>query len=401
MHHDVIAGRDLFMLKQEQTDRALYALGLATGDEPRALDHLHRDTETHGEWLALQGRPHDTDPKLCPSSGSSRITIAQFSMLPTWPFDLNQTLEPAQALLRSRGRDIPIRLMRLSSWILAARPRTLSLSVAPVLVGTALAWAAERQLRWSAVPAALLSSMLVQLGTNLHNDAADARRGGDGPGRVGPPRATASGLLDGEAVSRAAYACLAAAAFVGIYLIWLGGWPIFVLGIAAILSAVAYSGGPFPVAYTPLGEVFVVAFFGLGAVGGTYWLCCGTLAPVTIEAGLAMGCPAAAVLLVNNHRDADGDGRVGRRTLAILAGPTATIWIYAALMLAPFALLVPIAEGLPRGHVWPALIAMPLAGLVIYRFAREPPGRGFNRILAQTVLVQSAFGLLLSLGLAL
>ncbi len=291
--------------------------------------------------------------------------------------------------------------MKLSSWILAARPRTVSLSTTPVVVGTALAWAVERELRWSVVVAALLGSVLIQVGTNLHNDAADSARGGDGPDRVGPPRATASGLLDAAAVNRAAGGCFAAAALAGAYLIWVGGWPIFLLGVASILSGWAYTGGPLPIAYTPFGELFVVAFFGLGAVDGTYWLCTGKLAPVAITAGLALGLPTAAVLLVNNYRDAQADARVGRRTLAIMAGPLATTWVYAGLMLVPFALLLPIAQALPRGHVWPALIALPLAGLLVYRFAHEPRGRGFNRILVQTVQIQSLFSLLLALGLVL
>ena len=291
--------------------------------------------------------------------------------------------------------------MKLSPWVIAARPRTLGLSMTPVIVGTALAWAVERQLHFPAVLAALIGSMLIQVGTNLHNDAADSERGGDGPDRVGPMRAVASGLLDGAAVNRAACACFAAAALIGAYLTWLGGWPIFLLGVASILSGWAYTGGPLPIAYTPVGELFVVAFFGLGAVGGTYWLCSGNLTPAAIEAGVAVGLLTGAVLLVNNHRDAKADARVGRRTLAIMAGPTATTWIYAALMLGPFALLAPIGQMLPHGHVWPALLILPLVGLLIYRFAHEPSGRGFNRILVQTVLIQSLFSMLLSLGLVL
>jgi 1,4-dihydroxy-2-naphthoate polyprenyltransferase len=288
-----------------------------------------------------------------------------------------------------------------SAWIMAARPRTLSLSMTPVVVGAALAWAVERQLRWPAILAALIASALIQAGTNLHNDAADSRRGGDGPDRVGPSRATASGLLDGTAVNRAACACFAVAALLGAYLIWIGGWPILLLGVLSILSGWAYTGGPLPIAYTPLGELFVVAFFGLGAVCGTYWLCTETIAPAAIEAGLAVGCLTGAVLLVNNHRDAEADARVGRRTLAIVAGPAVTGWIYAALMLIPFALLLPIAQALPAGRVWPALIVLPWAGILIHRFAREPRGRGFNPILVQTVKCQSLFSLLLSLGLVL
>jgi 1,4-dihydroxy-2-naphthoate octaprenyltransferase len=299
------------------------------------------------------------------------------------------------------GRIATAGMNAAAAWIMAARPRTLSLSITPVVVGATLAWAVERQLRWPAILAALIASALIQAGTNLHNDAADSRRGGDGPDRVGPPRATASGLLDGSAVNRAACGCFAVAALLGGYLIWVGGWPILLLGALSILSGWAYTGGPLPIAYTPLGELFVVAFFGLGAVCGTYWLCTGTIAPAAIEAGLAVGCLTGAVLLINNHRDAEADARVGRRTLAIVTGPTVTSWIYAALMLIPFALLLPIAQALPRGQVWPALIALPLAGILIHRFAREPRGRGFNPILVQTVKVQLLFSLLLSLGLVL
>ena len=291
--------------------------------------------------------------------------------------------------------------MNLSPWIMAARPQTLSLSMTPVIVGTALAWAVERQLRWPAVVAALIGSMFIQLGTNLHNDAADSKRGGDGPDRVGPPRATASGLLDGAAVNRAACECFAVAALMGAYLVWLGGWPIFLLGVLSILSGWAYTGGPLPIAYTPLGELFVMAFFGVGAVGGTYWLCTATLGPAAIEVGLAIGSLTGAVLLVNNHRDAEADARVGRRTLAIVAGPSVTNWIYAALMLLPFALLFPIGHALGRGQVWLALIPLPLVVALIYQFAHEPCGHGFNRILLQTVRIQSLFSLLLSVGLVL
>jgi 1,4-dihydroxy-2-naphthoate polyprenyltransferase len=291
--------------------------------------------------------------------------------------------------------------MKLSAWIMAARPRTLSLSMTPVVVGSALAWAAERKLHWAAIAAALVGSAFIQLGTNLHNDVADSDRGGDGPDRVGPPRATGSGLLPAAAVNRAAIGCFAAAAIVGLYLVAIGGWPIFVLGMLSILAGWAYTGGPLPIAYTPLGELFVVAFFGVGAVCGTYWLCTAKLATSAVEAGLAVGLLTGAVLMVNNHRDVEPDLRVGRRTLAIAAGPYLTNWIYAGLMLLPFPLLFLIGRALPRGHVWPALIALPLAGVLIQRFIHEPRGRGFNVILVRTVFFQLLFSLLLSLGLVL
>jgi 1,4-dihydroxy-2-naphthoate octaprenyltransferase len=284
---------------------------------------------------------------------------------------------------------------------MAARPRTLSLSMTPVMVGTALAWATEGKIYWLAVLSALLGSIFIQLGTNLHNDAVDSERGGDGPDRVGPPRVTASGLLNAAIVKRGAAVCFAMAALMGLYLVFVGGWPILLLGILSILSGWAYTGGPLPIAYTPLGELFVVAFFGVGAVCGTYWLCTAYLGTAALVAGFAFGFLAAAVLLVNNYRDAEADARVGRKTLTIMVGPHVTVWIYAGLMLLPFALLPLIGHALPRGHVWPALVALPLALVLIYNFIHEPRGRGFNRILVWTVQIHFLFGLLLSLGLVL
>src|SRR5262245_11677716 len=211
-----------------------------------------------------------------------------------------------------------------SFWIMAARPRTLTLSTTPVVVGAALAWAAERQVHWLAVLAAFLGAVFIQLGTNIHNDAADFERGGDGPDRVGPPRVTASGLLTATAVNRGAIVCFAIAALIGIYLIAVGGWPILLVGVLSIASAWGYTGGPFPIAYTPLGEVFVVIFFGLVPVGGTYFLCTAGLSPPALTAGLALGLLTGAVLLVNNHRDIVSDARAGRRTLPIVVGRAST-----------------------------------------------------------------------------
>ncbi|HUI96574.1 MAG TPA: 1,4-dihydroxy-2-naphthoate octaprenyltransferase [Xanthobacteraceae bacterium] len=307
-------------------------------------------------------------------------------------------MAPAPSPIVRRKPDVAA---AVSPWLMAARPRTLGLSVTPVVVGAALAWAAQQQVHWVAALAALAGSICIQLGTNLHNDAVDSERGGDGPDRVGPPRVTAMGLLSAGSVKRGAALCFAAAAVIGLYLVVLGGWPILLLGILSIISGWAYTGGPWPIAYTPLGELFVVAFFGVGAVGGTYWLCAGNLAGPVLTTGVALGLMTGAVLLVNNFRDREADARVGRRTLAIVAGPTITASIYAALMLLPYALLLPIGRALPDHMVWLALFALPPTLVLIYRFVREPPGRGFNRIMVRTVQIQVLFSLLLAIGLAI
>jgi 1,4-dihydroxy-2-naphthoate octaprenyltransferase len=271
----------------------------------------------------------------------------------------------------------------------------------PVAVGAALAWAAEHRIAWAAVAAALAGSVLIQVGTNIHNDTLDSEPGGNAPDRFGPARATAHGLLSAATVKRAALLCFALAAAAGIYLVAVGGWPIFVLGLFSIASGWAYAGGPRPIAYSPLGEVFVIAFFGLGAVGGTYWLCTLHLTGAALEAGLALGCFTAAVLVVNNHRDLEIDARRGRLTLPMAIGARLTHWLYGVFMLLPFALLPLLASGLPRGQVWPALIALPAALTLIVRFAREPRGQGFNAILARTAQVQLVFAVLLCGGLVL
>lgn len=285
------------------------------------------------------------------------------------------------------------------AWVLAARPRTLTLSLSPVLVGASIAEAQADHVNWIAVLVAALAAALIQIGTNLYNDYADSRLGADSSARVGPLRVSALGLIDGKRVAFAAYACFVSAALAGLYLVLVGGWPILTLGLASIVCGWAYSGGPTPIAYSPLGEIFVLLFFGVFAVAGTCWLAAEFVGPASILAGAALGLFAAAVLLVNNHRDRAEDARVGRRTLAILVGPERSRWIYALLMLTPFLLLYPIARALPQEPVWAALLALPLALFVIAKLWREPPGRGLNAVLAATAQVQSAYALLLAAGI--
>jgi 1,4-dihydroxy-2-naphthoate octaprenyltransferase len=281
---------------------------------------------------------------------------------------------------------------------MAARPRTLSLSLSPVLVGAAIAEAQSEHVNWIAVLVAAIAAALIQIGTNLYSDAADSRLGADSSARVGPARATALGLIEGRHVASAAFACFGSAALAGLFLVSVGGWPILALGAASLVCGWGYSGGPAPIAYTPLGELFVLLFFGIFAVAGTSWLAEQSVAPASILAGVALGLFAAAVLMVNNHRDRAEDARVGRRTLAILVGPDRSRRIYAALMLTPFLLLYPLSRTLPGTVVWSALLALPFALFVVTKLWREPPGRGLNRVLALTAQVQLAYALLLAAG---
>lgn len=282
---------------------------------------------------------------------------------------------------------------RLGAWFLACRPKTLTVSLAPVLVGTALAWQQQEYLLWLPLLAAALGAALIQIGTNLFNDVGDFLRGADQPGRIGPPRATAEGWLTPTAVRAGAWASFALAFACGIYLVSHGGWPIVVIGLCSLAAGWAYTGGPRPIAYGPLGEIFVIAFFGVVAVGGSYYLQTLALSPAALLAGLQLGLLAAAVITVNNYRDLDSDAASGKRTLAVRLGRPATRWLYAGELLAPYLLLL-------GGTAWP-LLSLPLALVLIRRFWREAPGPGFNSLLAATAGLQLVFALLLTLSLTI
>lgn len=284
-------------------------------------------------------------------------------------------------------------------WLTAARPRTLPLSAAPVLAALALAWREAGAFHPGAALAALAGAMLIQIGTNYYNDAADGERGADGPDRLGPRRATASGWASAAAVKRAAVAAFTGAAVAGAYLAWIGGWPILLLGCSSLAAGWAYTGGPRPIAYTALGEVFVLAFFGLAAACGTYWLQAGTVSPAAVALGTLLGLPAAAVLTVNNHRDRAADARAGRRTLAIRLGRGGTIRLYAALLLGAFAMVPALAVFSGDDGVLAALIVSPFAFALIQRMRAEPPGPGLNGLLAQTAQFQALLAAALCAGL--
>ncbi len=281
----------------------------------------------------------------------------------------------------------------LRAWIAAVRPKTLGLAVSPVLVGTALGVAEKGSFHPGVFLAALAAAVAIQVGTNLHNDVADHLRGTDGEDRLGPARATSQGWLSPKAVTRGAWVAFLLAFLLGCYLAWMGGWPIMLLGLASLAAGAAYSGGPRPLSHLPLGELFVLLFFGLVAVGGSFYLQTGRFDGRSLLAGLVVGLPAAAVLVVNNYRDRQSDARAGRRTLAVLLPPSGSHLEYLLLMLAPF-LLLPLL--LSAKQVWLPMLSLPLHLWLVVRFQRAPVGPGLNLLLARTAQAQLLLGLLLS-----
>ena len=278
-------------------------------------------------------------------------------------------------------------------WLLGMRPRTLTMAAVPVTVGAVLAWAGGAIPAWITFIMTLGCALLIQIGTNLFNDANDGERGADGPDRIGPLRITGAGLAQPKQVRRAAIACFVAALLAGVYLVVVGGMPILVIGLVSLVSGYAYSSGRRPLSHGPFSEVYVIVFFGLVAVAGSNYLQSGQLPDdAVLLTGIAIGCYAAAVLLVNNLRDTAADIRAGRKTLAIRLGTPRAQWLYGFLLLVPFPMLA-VAWGLQAlGLVW---LGLPICLWLAVLFARMPVGPGMNAQLGRSALVQVLVGALL------
>ncbi len=282
-------------------------------------------------------------------------------------------------------------------WLLGIRPRTLTMAVVPVAVGGGLALSIRGGIDAVTLAVTLFCAVLIQIGTNLFNDASDGLRGADGPDRLGPRRLTGAGLATAGQVKRAAMISFGLAFAAGIYLVFIGGVVILAIGLASLAAGYAYSSGPRPLSYGPWGEIYVIAFFGIVAVAGSYFLQTQQLLSLDVLlTGIAIGCPAAAVLLVNNVRDLEADARSGRRTLAARLGARASRWLYALLVLLPVP-LVAVAFG--WRNVIIVALALPWALWLIGRFWRAADGPAMNVQLSGTAVYQVGLGVLLIVSL--
>jgi 1,4-dihydroxy-2-naphthoate octaprenyltransferase len=286
-------------------------------------------------------------------------------------------------------------------WLLAIRPKTLPAAVAPVLVGMAIA---QSDGVFSLAPAlaALAGALLIQIGTNLANDYFDYLKGVDTSERKGPARVAASGLVTLPQLRVAIGLTFTLAALVGFYLVLVGGWPILVLGLASIFSAVTYSGGPFPLGYHGLGDLFVFLFFGLGAVCGTYFVQAHTVTLKAVAVSIPAGTLAVAILVVNNLRDIESDRRTGKRTLAVMLGRDATRLEYTLLLVTAYA-VPPLLWLAGWSSAWVLLpfLTVPLASRLLHRVYQTTEGELLNKALAGTANLDLGFSLLFALGLVL
>lgn len=290
------------------------------------------------------------------------------------------------------------RRINWKTWILAIRPRTLPAAASGVVMGGALAWH-DGFLRLDAMLACLSAALLLQIGSNLANDVFDFERGADTPERLGPTRVTQAGLLTPSQVKFGMAVVFGLAALFGLYLTWLGGLPIIVIGIAAILSAIAYTGGPFPLGYYGLGDFFVFIFFGLASVAGTYYVQAGFISSAAWWMAIPPGLIVTAILVVNNLRDLENDRRAGKRTLAVLLGERGTKIQYALCLTIAY-LILPLAawKGIVPWTTMLAWLSLPIA----YRAALvtlTQKGRPLNVALAGTGRTALAFSLLFWVGL--
>lgn len=286
----------------------------------------------------------------------------------------------------------------LSAWLLAARPRTLVAGLVPIVVGTAIA-AYHGVSRPGVGLLAALTALLLQITANLANDVFDFERGADDAGRLGPPRAVATGLLSASEVRRATLLTALAATASGLGLIWIGGWPVALAGAASLIAAIAYTGGPWPLGYHGLGDLCTFVFFGVVGVAGSYYVQAGALSALALAASIPIGCLVTAILVVNNVRDLETDARAGKRTLAVRMGRRATCVYYAGLLCVAYggALSLGLAYGARRAALYPlasVLLAVPLLRTV----ATRADGPALNAALAGTARLTGVFGLLFALG---
>jgi 1,4-dihydroxy-2-naphthoate octaprenyltransferase len=286
-------------------------------------------------------------------------------------------------------------------WWSAVRPATLAASVAPVMIGTAIA-VHEGGPRLGAGLLALVVGIAMQVGVNFANDYSDHVRGADTPSRVGPVRAASSGIVHAEDVKRAAIAAFAVAAVAGLALSLATDWRLVVVGVACLLAGWLYTGGPRPYGYLGLGEVFVFLFFGLVATVGTVYVETLRVTPISVWMGCAMGCLATAILVLNNLRDLDTDLAAGKLTLATRIGrPRTRVLLFALVCVAfaiPIALFVFMLVGVP---VVVVLLALPLAAAPVRTAFAPPAPPALVRALKRMAAAELAFALLFSLGLLL
>ncbi len=279
------------------------------------------------------------------------------------------------------------------AWLLAARPKTLTASLIPVLAGTALANGS-----FGIALFALLTAICIQIGTNLINDALDFAKGTDTKERLGPQRVTQSGLIPQKIVYFGGLVTFAIGLLCSLPLMIKGGWPIVLLMTASIACGYLYTGGPKPLSYLGVGDIFVILFYGLASTMAVAYLQSGKVIDYSFIAGLQIGFLATVLIAINNLRDCQGDAKANKLTIPVRFGVNAGRIEISCMALLPFLLNIYwFYSGYQLAAILPFL-TLPLAIKIVYKIWKTYPGRIYNDFLGQAALLHLLFGILLTIG---
>lgn len=289
---------------------------------------------------------------------------------------------------------------QIREWILAFRPKTLTAAVVPIIAATALVYGLGFEIKWWISILALVASLFIQIGTNLVNDASDFKKGADTADRIGPKRVTQAGVFSAKKVMWTASGFFGAAVLCGIPLVIQGGWPIVGIGIFSVICGYAYTAGPFPLAYRGLGDLFVILFFGIIAVGGLFYLQTGFWAEESFVLGLQIGFHCAVLIAINNLRDIETDKLVNKKTLQVRFGKDFARYEITVLCFLPFVLL---NFWFVHGFNFTAIsyLVLPLAARITFLVFKTEPSPAYNKFLGMSAGLHVLFGLLISIGLIL
>ncbi len=294
----------------------------------------------------------------------------------------------------------PSNIPKYQAWLLASRPKTLPAAVSPVIIGAAVAFA-EQSFQFGPALAAFLGALLLQIGANLANDVFDYEKGADQHDRMGPLRVTQAGLLSPTQVKTGMWLTFGLAAVCGIYMTFVSGWLILLIGLLAILAAIAYTGGPFPYGYKGLGEVFVFTFFGFAAVCGTYYAQAGSISQLAVLSSVPVGLLIVAILVVNNVRDFESDKTANKRTLAVRFGLEWARQEFISVVVLAFVIVVLLSiSDLATPWILLTWFSLPLVFSTSSSVLNQR-GKKLNKTLAGVGQLTLIFSLLYALGLIL
>tara|TARA_R100001143_G_scaffold63604_1_gene73764 strand:- start:16570 stop:17544 length:975 start_codon:yes stop_codon:yes gene_type:complete len=286
-------------------------------------------------------------------------------------------------------------------WLRASRPQTLAAALIPVMVGVSIAYS-NGYSRWDISLMVLLCAILIQIGTNFANDYYDFVKGADNDERIGFERATSSGLVSPNAMLNATIFTMFIAFIAGLYLVWIGGWVVLIIGLMSILFGILYTGGPYPLGYNGLGDLFVFIFFGIIAVMGTYYVHALQWSSFSFWASIPVGALAVNILVVNNLRDVSQDTLSGKRTLGVLLGEKALKWEYSLLLLLSYVIPIMILIWF-EFNLWILLplLSLPLSIPLLNQIWNHEEKRILNRTLERTAQFMVLYGVLFSIGILL